>query len=122
MFAPGHLRIQHLPSTPDHRAFSLDLFYEIRQDAAEGAMLKVRMACDVDGKSFEETFELHRDSAFNFAGVASRLAAKHGLTAEHGLVMTHHQEYDLMFEDIRRQLDIEAGESIDFEHFEKDRL
>ncbi|GGJ90395.1 DUF5064 family protein [Pseudomonas matsuisoli] len=122
MFSPGHLHIAHLPSAPQHRAFTLDLHYEIRQDAAEGPMLSVRVLGNVDGEPFEDAFELHRDSAFDFASVACGLAAKRGLTAESGLVLTQHDEYDQMFEDIRRQLDIEPGDPINFDHFDKDRL
>lgn len=42
-------------------------------------MLHMRLVGEVDGKHFEEVFELHRDVAFNFASVATRIAARHGL-------------------------------------------
>ena len=52
----------------------------------------------------------HRDTAFNFASVISRLVAKHGLPANHSPIMRAHQEYDAIFEDIRARLHAEPGE------------
>ncbi len=120
MFEPGHLHRASLPG--DTPSYAIDLYYDVRSDPAEGKLLELRMSGVVEGKTFEERFTLHRDTAFNFASVASRLAARHGLPSEHGLILTHHDEYDRMFEDIREKLEAQAGDPIDMDHVEKDRL
>lgn len=122
MFEPGHLHRANTVGSAEQPAFSIDLYYEVRQDSAEGAMLHMRMVGEVAGKAFEENFELHRDTAFNFASVASRLAQKHGLAPEHSLIMHGHHEYDLMFEDIRSKLGSHSGDPVDLDHLEKDGL
>ncbi|WP_447590536.1 DUF5064 family protein [Aquipseudomonas campi] len=119
MFTPGHLHRASLPGQPE---FTVDLYYEVRHDAQEGAMLHMRLQGVVQGQAFEDTVELHRDTAFNFASVATRLAAKHGLQIPNGLIMHSHAEFDLMFEDIRQLLDAHPGDSVDLDHLEKDRL
>lgn len=82
MFTAGHLhrdnndRPEHMRLLPP---FSVDFYYEVRKDPEQGPMLHMRLVGEVDGKHFEEEFELHRDVAFNFASVATRIAARHGL-------------------------------------------
>ena len=52
MFEPGHLHrssVGALPGTPE---FAVDIYYEVRQDAAEGAMLHFRMVGQIEGKQF----------------------------------------------------------------------
>ena len=122
MFEPGHLHRANAIGTAEQPVFSIDLYYEVRQDPNEGAMLHLRMVGEVAGKAFEEVFELHRDTAFNFASVASRLAQKHGLPPEHSLILHGHREYDLMFEDIRTKLGSHSGDPVDLDHLEKDGL
>nr|WP_298143779.1 DUF5064 family protein [uncultured Pseudomonas sp.] len=122
MFEPGHLHRANSIGTAEQPVFTIDLYYEVRQDPTEGAMLHMRMVGEVAGKAFEENFELHRDTAFNFASVASRLAQKHGLPPEHNLIMHRHGEYDLMFEDIRAKLGSHSGDPVDLDHLEKDGL
>lgn len=122
MFEPGHLHLANAIATPDRPLFTIDLHYEVRKDPAEGAMLHMRMVGDLDGKTFEETFELHRDTAFNFASVATRIARKHGLPTNSSLIMRNHEEYDLMFEDIRHKLGAHSGDPVDLDHLEKDGL
>ena len=79
MFTPGHLhrdnndRPEHMRLLPP---FSVDFYYEVRKDPQQGPMLHMRLVGDVDGRHFEEEFELHRDVAFNFASVATRIAAR----------------------------------------------
>lgn len=72
MFEPGHLHRANTIASGDMPLFSVDLFYEVRQDPNEGPMLHMRLQGQVNGQAFEEVFELHRDTAFNFASVASR--------------------------------------------------
>lgn len=119
MFEPGHLRRASLPGQID---FSIDLYYEVRRDPKEGPMMHFRMEGQVAGKAFKDEFELHRDTAFNFASVVSRAAAKHGLPTNHSLIMRGHEEFDRMFEDIRDKLGAKPGETVDFDHLEKDGL
>ena len=56
------------------------------------------------------------------ASVASRVAAKHGLPTNHSLIMRSHDEFDRMFNDIRDKLGAKPGETVDFDHLEKDGL
>lgn len=119
MFEPGHL---HRASLPGQTEFSVDLYYQVRSDPNEGQMLHFRMEGQIAGKAFKDEFELHRDTAFNFASVATRVAAKHGLPTNHSLIMRGHSEFDRMFEDIRDKLGAKPGETVNFEHLEKDGL
>ncbi len=119
MFEPGHL---HRASVVGQIDFSVDLFYEVRRDPNEGPMLHFRMEGQVAGKAFKDEFELHRDTAFNFASVATRVAAKHGLPTNHSLIMRSHDEFDRMFNDIREKLGAKSGEAVNFDHLEKDGL
>jgi hypothetical protein len=122
MFEPGHLHRANTLATAEMPLFTIDLHYEVRQDPAEGPMLHMRMQGQVGGKAFAEVFELHRDTAYNFASVATRLANKHGLPTNSSLIMRSHAEYDLMFEDIRAKLDAHSGEPVNLDHLEKDGL
>jgi hypothetical protein len=122
MFEPGHLHRGNRFASAEQPVFSIDLYYEVRQDPVEGAMLHMRMVGEVAGKAFEEEFELHRDTAFNFASVVTRLAQKHGLPASHSMVVRGHEEYDQMFEHIRSLLGTHSGDPVDLDHVEKDRL
>lgn len=122
MFEPGHLHRANPFASAEQPVFSIDLYYEVRNDPAEGPMLHMRLQGEVAGKVFEEEFELHRDTAFNFASVASRLAQKHGLPSGSSLIMRGHHEYDLMFEDIRAKLGSHSGDPVNLDHLEKDGL
>lgn len=122
MFEPGHVHRANIPGIPGQQEFSIDLYYEARPNAQEGTMLHFRMVGEIGGKHFEEEFEMHRDTAFNFASVVSKVAVKHGLNANNTLIMRNHKEYDLIFEDIRRVLGAEPGETVNFDHLEKDGL
>lgn len=122
MFEPGHFRHANTLATAEVPLFSVDLHYHVRKDPKEGPMLHMRMQGQVGGKVFEEVFELHRDIAYNFASVATRLAHKHGLPTNQGLIMRSHAEYDQMFEDIRTKLGSASGDSINLDHLEKDGL
>lgn len=119
MFEPGHYRHANTVATADVPLFSVDLFYKVRQDAVQGPMLHVQMKGQVDGKAFEDVFELPRDTAFNFASVATRLAHKHGLPTNSSLIMRSHAEYDLMFEDIRSKLGVVSGDPVNLDHLDR---
>ncbi|WP_061242924.1 DUF5064 family protein [Ectopseudomonas composti] len=122
MFEPGHLHRSNLPALGGQPGYSIDFYYEVRQDPKEGAMLHGRLVGEVEGKAFEDVFEMHRDTAFNFASVISRLMAKHGLPPNHSPIMREHAEYDAIFEDIRAKLHAKSGDAVNFEHLERDGL
>ncbi len=115
MFEPGHLHLANLPGLPGQPEFSIDLYYDVRQDPEQGSVMHFRMTGEVNGGTFEEEFEMRRDVAFNFASVATRVAAKHGLNPRFGPVVRDHKEYDLMFEDIRQKLHAHSGEPVDLD-------
>ncbi|UVE18873.1 DUF5064 family protein [Pseudomonas sp. LS44] len=118
MFEPGHLHLTNLAGL-HQQEFSIDLNYEVRQDPAEGAVMHFRMVGEIDAKPFEEEFELRRDTAFNFASVATRVAAKHGLKTGFGPVVRSHKEFDAMFEDIREKLNAHPGDPVDLDRLLK---
>ncbi|GIZ11304.1 DUF5064 family protein [Pseudomonas sp. NCCP-436] len=122
MFEPGHLHRSRPPGAAGQPAYSIDFHYEVRQNPQEGAMLHGRLSGRIGERDFEETFELHRDMAFNFASVIGRLLARHGLHPESGLIMREHSEYDVIFEDIRAKLQIRPGETVDLDHLQSDGL
>ncbi len=119
MFTPGHLhrdnndRPEHMRLLPP---FSVDFYYEVRKDSQHGPMLHMRLVGDVDGRHFDEEFELHRDVAFNFASVATRVAARHGLPLNASPVMRGHDEYDKVFADIRTKLHAKPGDPVNLDH------
>jgi len=122
MFEPGHLRHASPNDLANQRAFTFDLYYEVRIDANEGPMLHCRMTGEVAGDAFEESFELHSDTAFNFASVATRLAARQGLPSNTSLIMHNHHEFDAMFADIRHQLGAHSGDPVNLNHLLQDGL
>ena len=122
MFEPGHLHRSSPPGLVGLPNYSIDFYYEVRQDPREGPMLHGRLVGEIDGKPFEEVFEMHRDTAFNFASVISHLVAKHGLPPNHSPIMRAHEEYDAIFEDIRAKLHAKPGEAVDLDHLERDGL
>jgi len=121
MFEPGHL----------HRAFSgvpgiptghVDVFYEVHHDAAEGTLMHFKVTGNLDGKDFTEEFDMHRDTAFNFASLIAKAVVKQGLPSAVSPIMRNHKEYDAMFEDIRKKLDAKSGEAVNLTNLEKDGL
>lgn len=119
-FVPGHLHRVNLVATEDRPAFNVDIYYEVRHDPKEGQMLKFEMLGQVSGKAFEEKFELHRDTAYNFASAITRTAHKHGIPINHSLIMRNHKDYDNVYADIRNILDLKSGEPINLDHLAAD--
>lgn len=103
MFEPGHLHLVSLPGL-DQQDINIHIRYEVRQNAESGAYVHFDMDGEIDGKPFSDSFELPRDTAFNFASDATRVAQKHGLHPKFGAITRVHKEYDAMFEDIRAKL------------------
>ncbi|WP_339510605.1 DUF5064 family protein [Pseudomonas sp. RL_15y_Pfl2_60] len=121
-YTEGHLHRANKVASNGCPVYSLDMYYDVRQDPVEGPMLSVRLVGNCNGKDFEEKFELHRDTAYNFSSVATRVVAKHGIPVNNGIIMRRHKEYDLMFADIREKLQLRSGEAVDLEHLAKDGL
>lgn len=117
MFEPGHLHRANLPGMPE---FAVDIYYQVRNDPEQGTMMHFRMAGNIAGNVFEDEFELHRDTAFNFASSITRLATKHGFHPAFGAVLRNHKEYDLMFDDIREKLKAHPGDPVNLDHLLKD--
>ncbi|MNC76485.1 hypothetical protein D3C75_1282160 [compost metagenome] len=80
-----------------------------------------KMVGDVSGQSFTEEFDMHRDTAFNFASRVAKAAVKYGVPANASLIMRGHKEYDAMFEDIRDKLGVQPGEPVNLDNAENDR-
>ncbi|MBF7729317.1 DUF5064 family protein [Pseudomonas sp. N040] len=121
MFEPGHLHrsFTGLPGMPDG---TMDVFYEVRNDPAEGQLMHFKVVGDIAGKVFTEEFDMHRDTAFNFASLVAKAVTKQGLPPNVSPIMRNHQEYDAMFNDIRDKLGAHSGEAVDLDHLEKDGL
>lgn len=116
MFTPGHLNRTNIPGVPGVPEFSVDVFYEVRRDPTKGLLLHFKMSGHVAGRAFIEEFDMHRDSAFNFASRLAKAAVKHGLPANEGPIMRSHAEYDEMFADIRDKLGIKPGDPVNLEN------
>ena len=118
MFEPGHLHLKSLPGL-GQQDFDVHLNYEVRHDPADGPVMHFRMTGEIDAKSFTEDFELRRDTAFNFASVTTRVAAKHGFHPKFGPIVRDHKEFDRMFEDIQQKLNAHPGDPVDLDRLLK---
>ncbi|POF39124.1 DUF5064 domain-containing protein [Pseudomonas laurylsulfativorans] len=121
MFTPGHLHRTNTPAIPGVPEYNIDVFYEVRRDPKEGMLMHFKMVGDVSGHSFTEEFDMHRDTAFNFASRVAKAAVKHGVPANASLIMRGHKEYDAMFEDIRDKLGVQPGDPVNLDNAENDR-
>jgi hypothetical protein len=121
MFTPGHLHRISTPGNPGIPEYNIDVFYEVRRDPKEGTLMHFKMVGHVSGREFIEEFDMHRDTAFNFASRVAKAAVKHGVPANASLIMRGHAEYDAMFEDIRDKLGVQPGEPVNFDNVDKDR-
>ncbi|MBH3338849.1 MULTISPECIES: DUF5064 family protein [unclassified Pseudomonas] len=120
MFEPGHLNRKKQPGIPGVPDFDIDVYYDVLRDPKEGVLLHFRMSGHVNGRSFTDEFNMHRDTAFNFASRIAKAAAKQGLPVNASPIMRSHSEYDAMFADIRKKLDIRTGDPVNFDNLEKD--
>lgn len=121
MFTSGHLHRANSHANSGVPEYSIDVFYEVRRDPKEGVLMHFKMVGEVSGQNFIEEFDMHRDTAFNFASRVAKAAAKHGVPANTSLIMRGHAEYDAMFEDIRDKLGVQPGEPVNMDNAEKDR-
>lgn len=122
MFAPGHLHRTNTPDIPGMPEYNLDVFYEVRRDPKEGMLMHFKMVGHISGREFVEEFDMHRDTAFNFARLLAKAAVKHGLPPNLSPIMRSHAEYDAMYQDIRDQLGVQPGEPVNLDNLGKDGL
>lgn len=122
MFKSGHLHRTNPIDMPHQPKFDINVFYGVRRDPVEGVLMHFRVVGTIAGREFCEEFDMHRDTAFNFASPITKAVVKHGLPPSAGPIMPQHAEYDAMFEDIRLQLGTQTGEPVDFDHLNKDGL
>lgn len=122
LFEPGHLHASNTGSIPGAPLFDIHVHYEVRHEPREGQLVHFRLDGEIAGRAFTEAFDMHRDTAFNFASLLSKAVHKHGFPTNQSLVMRRHDIYDAMFKDIREKLGIQAGEPVNFDHLDKDGL
>ncbi|MFC6338502.1 DUF5064 family protein [Pseudomonas sp. CCM 7891] len=117
-FEPGHLHIERHALTKDDYSYNLCIDYEVSQDPHEGKGMLFKMQGSVQGKDLKEEFFLPKDQAFDFARQAMKIAQKYGMPKIAVLNGSMHKQYDLMFEDVRHQLDVKPGDPVKPEHLE----
>ncbi|ELQ8318166.1 MULTISPECIES: DUF5064 family protein [Pseudomonas] len=115
-FEPGHLHIERHALTKDDYSYNLCIDYEVSQNPKEGKGMLFKLHGSVQGKDLKEEFYLPKDQAFDFARHAMNIAQKYGMPKIAVLNGSMHKQYDLMFEDVRHQLDVKSGEPIKQTH------
>jgi hypothetical protein len=115
MFQPGHLHMERHALNKDDFNCNLRIDYEVAQDPKEGTGMSFRLHGTVEDKNVDETFFLPKDLAFDFARHATRIAQKYGMQKS-ASIDSMHTQYDEMFEDVRKQLDVKPGDPVKPEH------
>ncbi|QXH80015.1 DUF5064 family protein [Pseudomonas salmasensis] len=118
IFEPGHLHIERHALNKDDVSYDLCLDYEVFTDEREGKGMQFTLHGSIQGKDMKETFFLPKDQAYNFASNVTKIVEKHGIPKTHSSVGSQHKHYDLMFEDVRKQLDMKSGDPVKPEHLE----
>ncbi|MFC2972292.1 DUF5064 family protein [Azotobacter bryophylli] len=116
MFEPGHVHRAVEKNEFNPQGFTVDVYYDVREDPTEGKMLHMRMEGDIDGRHFADECELYRDVAYDFMRALNQIAVRNGFNPRQGPVLRDHREYDAMYHDIRTKLDLKPGEPINFDH------
>jgi len=117
-FEPGHLHVERHALNAQDYCYNLCIDYEVSQDPKEGKGMLFKLHGSVQGKDLKEEFFLPKDQAFDFARHAMNIAQKYGMPKVAVLNGSMHKQYDLMFEDVRHQLDVKAGDPVKPEHLE----
>ncbi|WP_073522966.1 DUF5064 family protein [Pseudomonas fluorescens] len=117
-FEPGHLHIERHALNKDDVSYDLRLDYEVVTDDREGKGMQFTLHGSIQGKDMKETFFLPKDQAYNFASNVTKIVEKYGIPKAHSSVGSQHKHYDLMFEDVRKQLDMKSGDPVKPEHLE----
>lgn len=119
MFRPGHVEVHREPALGDP-GFRLSLDYQVQHEAAD-CRVDFELQGEVAGRQLHECFSLRRDVAYNFLQSAGRCLRRRGIRANHPALFAFHADYDLMFADLRRQLQADCGEPVDLQRFLQDR-
>ncbi|MGY4533947.1 hypothetical protein ACVW0Y_003083 [Pseudomonas sp. TE3786] len=117
-FTPGHLHIERHALTPNDVSYNLHIDYEVTKDPKQGKGMLFTMHGSIQGKDLRETFFLPKDEAHNFASNVTKIAEKYGVPKAMSAIGSVHKHYDAMFADVREQLAIKPGDSVNLEHFE----
>lgn len=84
----------------------------------KGKGIQFTMHGSLQGKGHERDLLPAQGRGYNFANNVTRIAEKYGIPRTHSQIGSVHKHYDLMFEDIRKQLDMKSGDPVNLEHFE----
>jgi hypothetical protein len=117
-FEPGHLHIERHALTKDDVSYNVHLDYEVSKNPKGEKGIQFTMHGSIQGKDMKETFFLPKEEACNFARNVTNIAEKYGIPKTHSQIGSVHKHYDLMFEDIRVQLDMKSGDPVNIEKFE----
>ncbi|RBL70343.1 DUF5064 family protein [Pseudomonas sp. MWU13-2625] len=118
IFEPGHLHIERHALNKDDVSYDLCLDYQVFTDPKEGKGMQFTLHGSIQGKDMKETFFLPKDQAYNFARDVTRIVEKYGIPKTHSSIGSQHKHYDLMFEDVRAQLNMKSGDPVKPEHLE----
>ena len=116
IFEPGHLHIERHALNQNDVSYDLSLDYEVVTDKSEGKGMQFTLHGSIQGKDMKEMFFLPKDQAYNFASNVTKIAEKYGIPKTHSSIGSQHKHYDLMFEDVRVQLDMKSGDPVKPEH------
>ncbi|TVT80381.1 DUF5064 family protein [Pseudomonas sp. H3(2019)] len=117
-FEPGHLHIERHALTDDDVSYNIHIDYEVTQDPKEGKGMLFTMRGNIQGREMEEKFFLPKDQAYNFASNITQIAEKYGIPKVYSTIGSMHKNYDVMFNDVRVQLDVKSGDPVKPEHLE----
>ena len=117
-FEPGHLHIERHALTPDDVSYNVHLDYEVSKNDKGEKGIQFTLHGSMQGQDMKETFFLAKEEAYNFANNVTKIAEKYKIPKTHSQIGSVHKHYDLMFEDIRKQLDMKSGDPINLEKFE----
>lgn len=115
-FEPGHLHIERHALNKDDYSYNLCIDYQVSVDSREGQGMLFTLHGSVQGNDLKEDFFLPKDQAFDFARHAMNIAQKYGMPRIATLNGSMHKQYDDMFEDVRKQLNVKSGDPVKAEH------
>ena len=117
-FEPGHLHIERHALTKGDVSYNIHLEYKVEQDPKNGKGMLFRMHGSIQDKPVDEKFFLLKEEACNFARNVTQIAEKYCIPKALSSIGSIHKHYDLMFEDVRVQLNMKSGDPVNLEHFE----
>jgi hypothetical protein len=118
MFEPGHLHIERHALDKNDVSYNVHLDYEVSTNPKGVKGIQFTLHGSMQGKDMSETFFLPKEEAYNFANNVTKIAGKYGIPPEKIAIGSAHKYYDLMFEDIRTQLEMKSGDPVNLERFE----